>query len=297
MILSGRLIMSDAIIVENIDFSYENLPVLKNVSLRVRLGEVTAIMGENGAGKTTLIKHFNGLLKPQKGRVIVFGKDTREASVSELSRRVGIVFQNPNHQLFAETVEEEVAFAMKNFGFPPEKIEERVAHILDFMGLTIYKEKSPFNLSIGERKRVCIAAVLSYDPDVIVFDEPTAGQDHQSKLKLRRLIEELKSRRKGIVVVTHDVEFAALLADKVVILSKGRVLAEGPTRPIITMYELMRNARLSMPQIALVAHLLRKKGLQVRNTVVTPEELAVELIRFKSLKEEAHNDEQNATRR
>jgi len=270
--------MSDAIVVDNISFSYGYEPVLTDVSLTVRLGEVLAIMGESGAGKTTLVKHFNGLLKPQRGRVTVFGVDTREASVSTLSRRVGIVFQNPNHQIFAETVEDEVAFAMKNFGFSKEDIESRVKWILDYMGLSAYRDKSPFNLSIGERKRVCIAAVLSYEPDVVVFDEPTAGQDHHNKERMRHLIGSLKAEKRGVVIVTHDVEFAATISDRIVVLSGGRIVAEGPAREVITSRDAMARARLMMPQIAMIASLLRDKGIQVGDGRLTPEELANELV-------------------
>lgn len=169
-------------------FKYEDVFILKDINIDIYRGERVAILGENGAGKTTLIKHFNGLLKPTRGYIKILGKDTREKSVAELSREVGIVFQNPDHQLFAETVWEEVAFALKNFGYSKEIIKKRVKWALEVMGLSQYSNNSPFSLSDGERKRLAIASVLCYDPDIIVFDEPTVGQDFYQKERLLSLI-------------------------------------------------------------------------------------------------------------
>ncbi|RLE51335.1 MAG: ABC transporter ATP-binding protein [Candidatus Methanomethylicota archaeon] len=239
--------------VHDVWYSYDEVVALRGVSLKIQPGEVVAIMGENGAGKTTLIKHFNGLLKPDKGYVKVFGVDTRNASVAELSRRVGLVFQNPDHQLFAETVEDEVAFALKNFGFPKEVIERRVKWALKLLDLWELRDQSPFALSGGERKRVAIASILSYDPDVIVFDEPTVGQDYAQKERLAQLIKLLRSQLKTIIVVTHDVEFVAENFPRVVLMSEGRVIADGNTRRILTSPELLKKARLTPPQITQVA--------------------------------------------
>ncbi len=247
--------------VHDIWFSYNGIPALRGVSLKIEQGEMVAIMGENGAGKTTLIKHFNGLLKPQKGYVRVFGIDTREASVAELSRRVGLIFQNPDHQLFAETVEEEIAFALKNFGFPAEVIKKRVEWVLKFMGLYQLRDKSPFALSGGERKRVAIASILSYDPDVIVFDEPTVGQDYAQKEKLAQLMKLLWSRRKTIIVVTHDVEFVVENFPRVILMSAGKVVADGSTRRVLTNPGLVRKARLVLPQITQLARKLSDYGV------------------------------------
>ncbi|HDO20426.1 MAG: energy-coupling factor ABC transporter ATP-binding protein [archaeon GB-1867-097] len=242
-------------------FDYDGFPVLRGVSLKIELGEVVAIMGENGAGKTTLIRHFNGLLKPKRGYVKVFGVDTREATVAELSRRVGLVFQNPDHQLFAETVFDEVAFALKNFGFPEDVIERRVEWVLKMLDLYDLKDRSPFSLSGGERKRVAIASILSYDPDIIVFDEPTVGQDYGQKERLAQLIKLLKSQSKIIVVVTHDVEFVAENFPRVVLLSKGRVIADGSTRRVLTDEKLIRRANLLLPQVTQVAKHLVEFGV------------------------------------
>ena len=270
----------DAVVVDRVFFSYDEVPVLKGVSLRVRLGEVLAIMGENGAGKTTLIRHFNGLLKPKRGRVLVFGVDTREASVAQLSRKVGIVFQNPDHQLFAESVEKEVEFALRNMDYPEEGVKERVEQVLRLLDLEKYRSRSPYSLSVGERKRLTIAAILSYDPDVLVLDEPTAGQDFINKMRIKGLIESLKAQRKAVVIVTHDVEFAAQTADRVVLMVSGEIVCEGPAREILTAPELVMKSRLLMPQIAYSALLLRKRGVALPDTPMLPDELCSELIKL-----------------
>ncbi|MEM3704101.1 MAG: ABC transporter ATP-binding protein, partial [Candidatus Bathyarchaeia archaeon] len=196
--------------VQDVYFTYPSgVEALKGVSLTIQDGEFVAIMGENGAGKTTLVKHFNGLLKPTRGKVFVDGVETTKVSVATLARNVGFVFQNPDHQLFSETVEEEIAFALKNFGYSGEVIEKRVTWALNLLGLEQYRKTSPFMLSGGERKRVALASVLAWDPKILILDEPTIGQDYQQKEKLRQFILQMKSQKKTVVIVTHDVEFVA----------------------------------------------------------------------------------------
>jgi len=270
----------EAIVVEDVYFSYDGVPALRGVSLTVRSGEVLAIMGENGAGKTTLIKHFNGLLKPEKGRVLVFGIDTREASVAQLARRVGVVFQNPDHQLFAESVEEEVLFAMKNMGLPHDVARERCEQVLKLMGLEKYRHRSPYSLSVGERKRLAIAAVLGYGPDIVVLDEPTAGQDFLNKCKIGGVIAALKAEGRGIVIVTHDVEFAAQVADRVALMAGGRIVRVGPAHEVLTDEEAIREVRLLSPQVPCTACMLRERGIALTNTPLLPGELYLELVRL-----------------
>lgn len=270
--------MGDAILVEDVYFSYEGLPVLKGVTLTVRTGEVLAIMGENGAGKTTLIKHFVGLLKPERGRVLVFGVDTREASVAQLARRVGVIFQNPDHQLFAESVEGEILFTLRNMGYPPDEARAICERVLKLFELDRYRGRSPYSLSVGERKRLAIAAVVSYNPDVLVLDEPTAGQDFFNKSKISRLIFGLKRQGKGVVVVTHDVEFAAQVADRVALMVDGRVIREGPAGEVLTDAEALKRARLTMPQIPAAAALLEAEGLKLPSKPLLPGSFYLELL-------------------
>jgi energy-coupling factor transport system ATP-binding protein len=244
--------------VNNTSFRYAGASsdALTNVNLQIQDGEFVAIMGENGAGKTTLVKMFNGLLKPRAGNITVDGTDTREKSVAQLSRDVGLIFQNPDHQLFAETVSEELGFSLRNFGFKEDVIKRRVMNILTALDLERYTDSSPFVLSGGERKRVALAAILAWDPKHIIMDEPTIGQDYLQKDRLRNFIIQLISQGKTVVIVTHDVEFVAECKPRVVLLSKGTVIAEGPAPKILTNDELLAQASLVRPQIAELMHQL-----------------------------------------
>lgn len=263
-----------AIETNNLFFSYNGQDfILKGINLRVAKGEIVAIMGENGAGKTTLIKHFNGLLKPSRGEVKVLGKDTKNESVASLSRHVGMIFQNPDHQLFGETVEKEVEFALRNFGFKEEVVRKRVKWALELMELSEYKDRSPYTLSVGERKRLTIASVLAYDPDIVVMDEPTAGQDAIQKEKISEIISLLKHRGKTVIIVTHDVEFIVNRIDRVLLMADGRIIAEGDKRDILTNLELLEKVRLLPPQIPHIAWLLRKEGVLNEHKVLYIDEL------------------------
>jgi energy-coupling factor transport system ATP-binding protein len=218
--------------------------------LKIESGDFLAIMGENGAGKTTLVKQLNGLLRPTLGRVTVDGDDTTKKSVAQLSRKVGIVFQNPDHLLFSETVREEVGFALKNFGFDPGVIVKQVERTLEALDLAHYADTSPFLLSGGERKRVALAAVLAWEPDYLILDEPTIGQDYQQKERLRNFILQLNSQGKAVVMVTHDVEFVAECNPKVVLMSKGKILAQGQADETLSDDGLIEKASLVKPQMA-----------------------------------------------
>jgi len=248
--------------VEDAHFSYSNrVEALKGVSLTIKDGEFVSIMGQNGAGKTTLIKHFNGLLKPSQGIVRIDGVDTRKTSIATLARNIGFVFQNPDHQLFSETVEEEIAFALKNFGFETEVIEKRIDWALNLLGLTQYRKTSPFLLSGGERKRVALASVLAWDPKALILDEPTIGQDYQQKEKLRQFIVQMQTQGKTIVIVTHDVEFVAECNSRVLLMKEGIIIADGESREILTDPEVLAQSSIVLPQIAQIFARLSSLGL------------------------------------
>jgi energy-coupling factor transport system ATP-binding protein len=235
---------------KNVYFTYPNdVEALKGVSLTIKNGEFVAIMGENGAGKTTLVKHFNGLLKPTKGTVHIDGVKTTKASVATLARNVGFVFQNPDHQLFSETVEEEIAFALKNFGFKEKIIKRRVTWALNLLGLTKYRKTSPFMLSGGERKRVALASILAWNPKILMLDEPTIGQDYRQKEKLLQFILQMKAQRKTIIIVTHDVEFVAECSPRVLLMREGRIVADGEALKVLTNPEILTQASIVPPQI------------------------------------------------
>ena len=247
---------------EKVSFTYRSgRQALDMIDLNIQGGDFVAIMGENGAGKTTLAKHLNGLLRPTIGRVLVDGEDTRKVSVAHLSRKVGLVFQNPDHLLFSETVRDEVGFALKNFGFPLDVVEKQVGRTLEALDLTEYADTSPFLLSGGERKRVALASILAWEPDYLVLDEPTIGQDYQQKERLRNFILQLYSQGKAVVMITHDVEFVAESNPKVILLSNGRIVAQGDADRILSRDELVEKASLVKPQMSRLFGQLKKYGL------------------------------------
>jgi len=248
--------------VKDLYFRYPSgVEALSGVTLTINDGDFVAIMGQNGAGKTTLVKHFNGLLKPTKGDILVDGVNTRNVSIAKLARDVGFVFQNPDHQLFCETVEEEIAFALRNFGFEKDVVAKRVTWALNLLSLTQYRQTSPFMLSGGERKRVALASVLAWDPKIIILDEPTIGQDHQQKEKLRQFIIQLREQKKTIVIVTHDVEFVAECNPRVVLMSEGRIVADGTAERILADQNLIAKASIIPPQISQIFIRLSDFGL------------------------------------
>ncbi|MCK4313514.1 ABC transporter ATP-binding protein [Candidatus Bathyarchaeota archaeon] len=236
--------------VKDVYFTYPNgVEALKGTSLTIKNGEFLALMGENGAGKTTLVKHFNGLLKPTKGNVFVDGVNTTKVSVAALARKVGFVFQNPDNQLFSESVEEEIAFALKNFGFKEKTIRKRVTWALNLLDLTRYRKTSPFMLSGGERKRVALASVLAWNPKILILDEPTIGQDYQQKEKLLQFILQMKAQRKTIIIVTHDVEFVAECKPRVLLMRQGKITADGKALEVLTNPEILTYTSIVPPQI------------------------------------------------
>ncbi len=247
---------------ENVSFAYPTgATALQDINLAIESGRFLAIMGENGAGKTTLAKHLNGLLKPTKGTVLVDGEDTRKTSVARLARKVGLVFQNPDHLLFSETVRDEVAFALKNFGYAAEVVEKQVGRTLEALDLAGFARTSPFLLSGGERKRVALASVLVWEPDYLVLDEPTIGQDYQQKERLRNFILQLHSQGKTVVIITHDVEFVAEAGPEVVLMSKGKIIGQGPADEMLSSDELVSRASLVKPQMARLFSRLSSYGL------------------------------------
>lgn len=255
---------------KDICYTYPNgVDALKDVSLTIQDGEFVAIMGQNGAGKTTLVKHFNGLLKPTKGQVLVDNVATTKVSVAALARNVGFVFQNPDNQLFSETVEEEISFALRNFGFKEKIINSRVAWALNLLGLTQYRKTSPFMLSGGERKRVALASVLAWDPRILMLDEPTIGQDYQQKEKLRQFILQMKTQGKTVIIVTHDVELVAECNPRVLLMREGRIVADGEAKQILTNPEILTQASIVPPQIAQIfLELPKLSGLTLPRDII-----------------------------
>jgi len=241
--------------------------VISEVDLRIQRGEFVAIIGQNGSGKTTLVKHFNGLLRPTSGEVLVGGDPTRGQSLRSLAAKVGYVFQNPDNQIFAPTVLEEVAFGPRNFGLDDTEARARVAESLAAVGLTGREEEDPFSLTKGERQRVAVASVLAGRPEVLIFDEPTTGLDDRESRAMMALIEELNRRGHTVIVVTHAMWLAAEYARRVVVMQEGRVVLDAPTRAAFSQIEVLRRAAIIPPQAVRLSQLLGGTALTVSELV------------------------------
>jgi energy-coupling factor transport system ATP-binding protein len=262
------------IIIEDVYFAYDGLyTALQGVSLQIDDGERIAIMGSNGAGKTTLVKHLNGLLRPDQGRVILDGVDTKRYSVAELARQVGLVMQNPDHQLFLDSVEREVLFSLENLGYSDEEAKERCETTLTSLGLEGFSERSPFTLSGGERKRVALASVLATEPRVLSLDEPTIGQDAKQKENLAKMLSDLNERGKAVIVVTHDIEFVIENFPRTITMANGRIVADGPTNSVLSNNAVLEMCSLTRPQLTETARCLHTKFPEVPERLTLMDDL------------------------
>jgi energy-coupling factor transporter ATP-binding protein EcfA2 len=237
------------VVFEDVSFGYGDGPdVLRGIQAEIRKGDSLAILGPNGAGKTTLLKLAMGLLKPRRGRVWVGGKETRAQTVASIARTIGYVFQSPSHMLFAPTVWEEVAFGPRNLGRPPHQVEADVRWALEQVGLLDQARSSPWALSFGQQKRVTIASVLSMRSRILVMDEPTAGQDYQTCMRLMNAIAELvfgtAQAADALVFITHDLDLALSFANRIWVMADGQLIADGPPEAVLSDPEVMRRGRL-----------------------------------------------------
>ena len=230
--------MTEIIKIENLSFSYpDGQQALTEVSLTVYRGETIALIGPNGAGKSTLFLHLNGILR-SNGRVEVFGGPISDNNLREVRRKVGLVFQNPDDQLFSPTVFDDVAFGPINLGYAAEEVHRSVTRALRWVGMEGYEKRSPHHLSLGEKKRIAIATVLSMNPEILVIDEPTSNLDPRSKWNLIALLKKLPMTR---IIASHDLELVRTLCQRVIILDRGQVVAEGSTEQILTDIQLLKN--------------------------------------------------------
>ena len=256
---------------------------LKDVTAQIKKGEFTAIIGTNGSGKSTLARHLNALLLPTEGELIVEGMRTSDAGrVWDIRQKVGMVFQNPDNQLVAAVVEEDVAFGPENLGVPPEEIRERVDLALEKVGMTSYRKQAPSMLSGGQKQRVAIAGVLAMKPDCIVLDEPTAMLDPKGRKEVMDTIHELnKTEGITIVLITHFME-EAITADHILVIDRGVLKMEGTPREIFSQADKVTEIGLDVPVPADLARRLRKKGMAVSEKCMTDEELGEALCPFVS---------------
>lgn len=266
--------------VENVQFTYatntEQQPynALTNCNLVINEGEILAVLGSNGSGKTTLAKHLNGLLTPQHGRVLVAGMDTKQqANCWEIRRLVGMVFQNPDHQIVAATVEEDVAFGLENLGLPPTEIRQRVDRFLQLLQLTAERQTPPHMLSGGQKQHLAIAGVLAMYPRCVVLDEPTAMLDTNGRAKLQTLLQTLKTEHHiSVVLITHLMEEAAL-ADRVLVLHQGTVAFTGTPQQLFAQPERLAQYRLKAPTVVEMALMLKQAGVKMEQLPLNTDQL------------------------
>jgi len=253
---------------------------LSNVDFIVQRSESVALLGANGAGKTTLLKHFNGLFTPTSGRVLVAGEEITKENLLWVRRLVGLVFQNPDEQLFAPSVAEDVAFGPRNLGLSEEVVQHRVEEALRLVGMEGYEERAPHNLSYGEKKRVAIAGVLAMEPQVLVLDEPTSGLDPAGAEELVSLLRRLRRLGMSLVIATHDVDLVPEFAERVYLLHRGSVVAEGSAEEVFTgvVVESPGRYKLRLPYVTQLLARLREMGFEVE-LKLTVEEAATEVAR------------------
>lgn len=238
---------------KNVTFSYPgDFLAVEDVSIDIKGGENVAIVGQNGAGKTTTVKMMNGLLRPTKGDVLVGDMNTKDYTTAQVSRIVGYVFQNPDDQIFHATVEDEVRFGPKNMKLSIEEENKRVDDALKITGMDIYRNENPMNLPLSVRKFVTIAAVISMGTEILIFDEPTAGQDIDGNRRLSKILKTLQEQNKTIITISHDMEFVAENFDRVIVMAKKRVVKEGTPEEIFWDMETLDHAMLKQPYVSRV---------------------------------------------
>ncbi len=239
-----------AIQVQELIHRYPNgFRALRGVSVTIEQGEFVAIIGQNGSGKTTFAKHLNGLLRPTSGKVLIDGRETGKRTVSDLARFVGYCFQNPDHQIFCDTVYKEVAFGPRNLHLRQAEVDARVEEALKAVGLLEVRDLMPKELSKGQRQRVAVASVLSMHPEVLIVDEPTTGQDYRDGIEMLELVRRLNDAGHTILFITHDMPMVARFAWRVLVFREGQILLDGTTRQVLGRPELLRTTFLAPPPI------------------------------------------------
>lgn len=259
----GETILS----MSGVKFAYNSQEILKGIDIRIRAGEFLAVLGQNGSGKTTLIKHLNGLLTSTEGRVMSKGKDMREIKTRDIGREIGYVFQNPDHQIFSDTVKEEVAFASKNYGFSDNEISQRVEEALAFVHMSGYEDKDPFSLTKGERQRLAVASVLALRPEILILDEPTTGLDYQELKSMMKLLEELNNMGVTIIIVTHTMWVVAEYVHRALVISEGKLVMDGTVREIFSDEKELEKVSLKLPPLVRLSHKFDKTLLSVEEFV------------------------------
>ena len=263
--------------IKDLQFSYPaGVQALQGVSLVIEAGEQVAIVGQNGSGKTTLVRHFNGLLQPTSGEIKIGDWDTRKQSVAKLASRIGYVFQNPDEQLFSRDVKTEVAFGPKNLGYSNEQLEALVHEALEMTELSDKTEINPYDLSPTWRKMVAIASIIAMDTPIVIFDEPTTGQDAANIARIANVIKMLRERGRTVITITHDIDFCAENFERVIAMSHGKILLDGKANNVLGQDEILATTYVDPPQLT---RLGKKLGLD--GTIITEDEFLISIRRMK----------------
>ncbi|WP_373205734.1 energy-coupling factor transporter ATPase [Clostridium tertium] len=258
---------------------------LNNVNIEINEGEFVALIGHTGSGKSTLIQHMNGLLKPTSGRIVVDGEDITKDGVklTDIRKKVGLVFQYPEYQLFEETIEKDIEFGPRNLGLSDDKITKRVKRSMEMVGLDYdtYRNKSPFDLSGGQKRRVAIAGVIAMEPKVLILDEPTAGLDPKGRDDILEQIKVLHDEYKmTIILVSHSMEDVGKLAERIIVMNKGEVALEGTPAKVFKEVETLENIGLAVPQVTYLMRELKRRGFNVSDEIYTIKQGKEELLRI-----------------
>ncbi len=261
--------------IEKLRFAYRPpATVLHDVDLTIQQGEFTAIIGNNGSGKSTLMKLILGLLRPTAGRVLIDGVDTRKAKVADLARKIGFIFQEPNDQLFANSVADEIRFGLKNLALPESEIEQRLALMLQQFDLESVQTMFPRFLARGDKQKLCIASIVAMQPQILLLDEPTTGQDHRDARQILELAQSLNEQGLTILLVTHDLGNVAQYAQRVIVVNNGVIIGDGPTATIMADAALLASCHLAPPQVVRLSLALAEHGI---TPALTPTGLAQQI--------------------
>ena len=273
---------------ENLSFTYpDGTRALKNINIEIEKGEKVAIIGPNGAGKSTLFSHFNGLTEPTSGCVKIEGKPIsfEKDELLKVRQKVGIVFQDPNDQLFAPTVKEDIAFGPMNLGLSYDEVEKRVEDALNMVGMENYEDKTPHHLSGGQQKRIAIAGIIAMKPELMILDEPTAGLDPDGVEKVLNIMNQLNEEGMTLIISSHDIDMISKYADKIFVLYNGEIIESGNKNKIFSDMELLKKAHLRTPITTEILYNLKESGLNVNTEKISVKDTCAEIIKAKQINE------------
>lgn len=273
---------------ENLSFTYpDGTQALKNINIEIEKGEKVAIIGPNGAGKSTLFSHFNGLTEPTSGCVKIEGKPIsfEKDELLKVRQKVGIVFQDPNDQLFAPTVKEDIAFGPMNLGLNYDEVEKRVEDALKMVGMENYEDKTPHHLSGGQQKRIAIAGIIAMKPELMILDEPTAGLDPDGVEKVLNIMNQLNEEGMTLIISSHDIDMISKYADKIFVLYNGEIIESGNKNKIFSDMELLKKAHLRTPITTEILYNLKESGLNVNTEKISVKDTCAEIIKAKQINE------------